>query len=227
MWLASLEEDYCNPNIYLISNYSLAMVTTTHLGNNIYKFTGNDVVNCFLIKEESILVDTGNPVDRAALKEAIEKIMPVAEIQTVLLTHLHYDHSGNVCIFPNAKFYTSKEEINAFKELGSGLTFDMFGKGINEDIKACKLISMSEFENPKIRTLFTPGHTPGEISFLYTVNSDSNNTKTTKYLFSGDVIFENGFGRIDFPSAVPEKMAASIKLLQDLDYEVLCPGHDY
>jgi hydroxyacylglutathione hydrolase len=193
------------------------MISTTNIGDDIYKFTGNDVVNCYLIKDQKIIIDTGNPTDRTSLKQAISKIIELEDIKIVLLTHLHYDHSGNVCLFPNAKFYTSQEEIDAYAKHGTSLTFDMFGMGINDDIDRCNLLPISQFSNSKFEIFFTPGHTPGEISFLY----------DKIYLFSGDVIFNNGFGRIDFPTCVPEKMEESIKLLQNLKYEVLCPGHDY
>lgn len=197
------------------------MVETTYLENGVYKFTGNDVVNCYLLKEEGILIDTGNPQDRNKLKTEISKLIDLKEIKIVLITHLHYDHSGNVCLFNNAKFYTSKEEINALEEQGSMLTFDMFGYGVNQSLNEVGLLYIDKFSHPRIKVFHTPGHSPGEISLLYTSKNGQ------KYLFSGDVIFNNGFGRVDLPHSNPDLMKSSIKLLNSLDYDILCPGHDY
>ena len=193
---------------------------TSYLGNGVYKFCGADVVNCYLLKEEKIVIDTGNPKDREWLKGAIEAVIGLKEIKDVLLTHLHYDHSGNVRLFPDAKFYTSKEEIDAFNEHKSMLTFD-YGFGVNEDIEKAKLRPIKDFSNPRIKVLFTPGHSPGGISFIY----EGKDSK--KYLFSGDVIFEHGTGRIDLPTSIPDKMNDSITQLEELEYDILCPGHDY
>ena len=192
----------------------------SYLGNEVYKFTGEDVVNCYLLKEENIIIDTGNPKDREWLKGAIEAVIGLKEVKYVLLTHLHYDHSGNVRLFPNAKFYTSNEEINSFNEHKSMLTFD-YGFGVNEDIERAKLLSIDKFSNPSLKVIFTPGHSPGEISFIYTGKDGK------KYLFSGDVIFEHGTGRIDLPTSIPEMMDESIALLKEIEYDILCPGHDY
>jgi len=196
------------------------MIKTMSISNNIFKFTGNDVVNCYLLKKEKILIDTGNPLDREELKSELSKVIELEKIQTVLLTHLHFDHSGNVCLFTNAKFYTSQDEITALEEHGSMLTFDMFGYGVNKDLGEIELLPIEEFSHPNIKVFHTPGHSPGEISFLYEEDGK-------KYLFSGDVIFENGSGRIDLPTSRPDQMRSSIDLLNNLDYDVLCPGHDY
>jgi glyoxylase-like metal-dependent hydrolase (beta-lactamase superfamily II) len=65
-----------------------------------------------------------------------------------------------------------------------------------------------------IEIIEVPGHTKDSLAFVY-----------EGVLFSGDTLFHNGIGRTDFPESEPEKMAESLKMLRDLDYEVLCPGH--
>ena len=59
----------------------------------------------------------------------------------------------------------------------------------------------------KIKTLYTPGHTNGSISFLVESNEadqNDNNNKTKKLLFTGDTLFVNGIGRPDLRDKAKE-----------------------
>lgn len=61
----------------------------------------------------------------------------------------------------------------------------------------------------------TPGHTQNDIIILY-----------KNILFSGDVIFHNGYiGRTDFPESDENKMKKSLEFIKTLKFNVLCPGH--
>lgn len=69
----------------------------------------------------AILVDTGFDQRRADerkrdfLRCPIEALsvlgLSADDIKTVILTHLHYDHAGNIQKLPNAEFYVQDEEI--------------------------------------------------------------------------------------------------------------------
>jgi glyoxylase-like metal-dependent hydrolase (beta-lactamase superfamily II) len=71
--------------------------------------------------ERVILVDTG--FDRLAAKargrkllqhpvEALRQIgIDAADIRDVVITHLHYDHAGNLGAFPNARFHLQDSEM--------------------------------------------------------------------------------------------------------------------
>ena len=53
----------------------------------------------------------GRKIDRLP-DEAIAKIGTTAdEIDTVVVTHLHYDHAGNFGLFPNAEFLIQDKEV--------------------------------------------------------------------------------------------------------------------
>ncbi len=71
----------------------------------------------------------------------------------------------------------------------------------------------------KIKTIFTPGHTPGSSCFHYEGKES--------LLFSGDTLFKNSIGRTDLWGGDFEKISKSIrKKLYTLDDDtiVLC-GH--
>lgn len=68
-----------------------------------------------------ILVDTGFDAQRAQARgrefqqcptEGLRSLgVDPAEIDTVVITHLHYDHAGNLNLFPNARFVLQDEEM--------------------------------------------------------------------------------------------------------------------
>jgi len=188
------------------------------IAQGIHKIKGDG--NAYLILNPvPTLIDTSDAVDSNYIKSEIEKITPLNKIKNVLLTHLHYDHAGNVNLFPNAKFYASQEEIENYKTSPKDFHFH----GISEetdDILKNKLQPLPE-EIAGLKVIKCPGHTRGSVAFL-----DAKN----KILFSGDTIFTNGIGRTDFDNSLPEKMQNTVDNLVKQIKEnklKLMSGHDY
>ena len=194
-------------------------VTTTRITTELYKFTGFDLVNVYLFPQKKLLIDAGNPLDKGALKKAINAILSCIEIKYIILTHFHYDHAGNIDLFPNARIYAHEDEIKGLKQFGLTLTFN---KEVLQQLSQRQLLPISSHSDPEFHYLATHGHTPGGLSLLYT---DPQTNK--RYLFTGDVLFRDAIGRTDFPSSSPEKMKISLILLRTLEYDELLPGHDY
>ena len=71
--------------------------------------------------ERTILVDTGFNAERAARRgrtidrnpiEALARLgVAPGDVDTVIITHLHYDHAGNMDLLPNARFVLQDEEM--------------------------------------------------------------------------------------------------------------------
>jgi glyoxylase-like metal-dependent hydrolase (beta-lactamase superfamily II) len=69
-----------------------------------------------------ILVDTGFNAEEAKLRSRKLTLNPVdalagfgvaaADIKDVIVTHLHYDHAGNLDRFPNARFHLQEREMS-------------------------------------------------------------------------------------------------------------------
>jgi glyoxylase-like metal-dependent hydrolase (beta-lactamase superfamily II) len=72
---------------------------------------------------------------------------------------------------------------------------------------------------PKVRVLFTPGHTPGSTSYVI----------DERFIVSGDMIFINSVGRPDLGGKAEEwagMLFNSIQMVKQLDHELLVlPGH--
>lgn len=159
----------------------------------------------YYLEKEKILIDTGEGSFGENLKE-----IDADAVKKVVFTHLHFDHVGNFNLFKNAKFYASKKEIEYFRKDALGAVLD----GELAKWFRVKLNDVAELKMFKI--IETPGHTVGSICLLY-----------KDVLFSGDTLFEDGFGRVDLPSSMPEEMERSLKKLEKIKYKCLCPGHDY
>lgn len=166
----------------------------------------------FLDFKEKTLIDAGPKQYRSIVEQELSKVIGLDKITKVIFTHLHYDHIGNFDLFKNAKFYASEEEIALLKEnrlyaIGDPTLATKFKIKLNplKDSKELKIIK-------------TPGHTKGSVCIYY---------EKEKVLFSGDTLFFNGFGRIDFPFSDPGKMEESLESLQKIGYKILAPGHDY
>lgn len=181
--------------------------------SKIWKISGDSNIY-FLDLAKKIVIDAGNRADRNAVKMLLKDIIDPKEIEIVIFTHLHYDHTGNFDLFENAKFYAGKEEIKSFKEKPL--------RTVLHPIIANKLKSI-ELDPAKdmcgLKVIDCPGHTAGSIALWY---------EKEKILFSGDTLFFRGLtGRLDLPTNDAKKMDETLQRLEELDYETLCPGHDY
>jgi len=100
----------------------------------------------YLIKtdKKNILIDTSSPQNTEELKEYLKKLnLYPKEIDIVILTHHHWDHTGGILLFLDSKIYGSRKD---------------FGENI-ADIKKLKI--------PELRIIETPGHSKGSICILY------------------------------------------------------------
>ena len=141
--------------------------------------------------KESIIIDPVYPVN-----DYIQKASEIgSKISAVVDTHQHADHisaAKELAKKTNAVYYQSSYE-NYVGE----------GKG-DKQVKDRDVIDIGKI---KIKTLYTPGHTNGSISFLVEGNEadqNDNNNKTKKLLFTGDTLFVNGIGRPDLRDKAKE-----------------------
>ncbi|MBE6806498.1 MAG: MBL fold metallo-hydrolase [Ruminococcaceae bacterium] len=174
--------------------------------------------NCYLVwsEHEGIVID---PAD-----EAEEILSEVAErgisITAVVLTHAHFDHmlaAEAVCAHTGAPLYIGAGDVDALTDPKRNLS-GWFSPGQEITIDKANLLyegGVISFGNASLTVLETPGHTPGCIC-LHTENT----------LFSGDTLFRNSIGRLDFPGGDVTAMKRSLeRLLQLPDSTAVYPGH--
>lgn len=177
--------------------------------------------NIYLINKK-ILIDTG--MDATALIKELEDHIDLNTLDTIILTHCHFDHSGAasaVAEKSGAKIAIHEDDAECLKD-NSASAADIFGykaPNIEPDITYKDGDKVQIADDEYLQVIHTPGHTEGCIC-IYEPKS--------KYLFSGDTVFPAGsVGRTDLKGGSAEKLEESIEKLTRLDVKVLYPGHGY
>ena len=175
---------------------------------------GPIMTNCYiLIDEESkktAVIDPGEDADRilAALREED------SQVEYILLTHGHYDHTTAVpelhAALPQARIYIHQADAN-----GAGSKLFPLASQV-EDLLLYDEGDTLALGGLTIQVLHTPGHSLGSVTL-----------KARDVLFTGDTLFAGDCGRTDLPGGSYDQMMASLKRLGELegDYKVL-PGHN-
>jgi glyoxylase-like metal-dependent hydrolase (beta-lactamase superfamily II) len=171
--------------------------------------------NAYLV-DGKILVDVG--MDADAIISQLEKLIKPGELETIILTHCHYDHSGgaaNVAKAFGAKIAIHIDDAPLLNN-PRGSASELFGERAPSVIPDILLLGGEIFRG--LEVIHTPGHTPGGIC-LYSARA--------KGLFSGDTVFPDGsFGRTDLEGGNATKLVESIRKLTHLDVNVMYPGHE-
>jgi glyoxylase-like metal-dependent hydrolase (beta-lactamase superfamily II) len=147
---------------------------------------------------DAVLLDAANEHDR--LLELCHSL----GVRSVLETHGHWDHIQAVPQLRDAGY-----EVHVTAEDADRLpSYDQ----ILEDDR------IIEVGRLKLRTIHTPGHTPGSICFVL---------EGAPVLFSGDTLFPGGPGATKFPGGDFDAIIASIdrKLFTLPEDTMVLPGH--
>jgi len=163
---------------------------------------------------------------KAAVVDAawdIDEILRIAaqdemKITHALVTHTHPDHVGGG--------FAGMEIAGATELLDKCKAKVVVHKAEAEFIKGLSSSDMIKTDNGdkvdvgglEIQLMHTPGHTPGSQCFL-----------VDDRVVSGDTLFIDACGRVDFPGGNPEQMYYSLtqKLMALPDDMILFPGHNY
>ena len=148
-----------------------------------------------------IVVDTSGKEMRPALRIAFKQIGVFAkDVDTVVLTHHHNDHTGNIDMFPNAKVLIHSGEDRPFRG----------AEVVEGDVSIAKGVELRH----------TPGHSWDSMS-VFVEGVDR------KYVIAGDAIpLEDNF-RKNVPPALHVCKDLAMKSLKTIaDYaDVIIPGH--
>lgn len=190
----------------------------------ILKFTlGPLQTNCYLIGDtqslDAIVID---PSDRAELlfKTAQDSGWTVREI---LATHGHFDHllaSAELKRLTGAPFRLHKDDHYLAKSMPLRAR-EMLGIDVSPAAEVDAFVKEGELITAGgigLEVLFTPGHSPGHVSYVL---------RSEKTVFSGDCLLHYGVGRTDIPGSSFSRLMETIvhKLLPLGDDFQVMPGH--
>jgi hydroxyacylglutathione hydrolase len=178
--------------------------------------------NCFLLRREGsdrlLVVDPGEEEER--ILAAIEATG--AQVEAILITHCHFDHIGAVAPVARATgapVYCPEIEVPLLADIMAFVPWEGFGPyesyQADHTVKGGETLELAGLE---LDVLFTPGHSPGHVT--YAVRGEN-------AIFSGDVLFQGSVGRTDLPGADGPTLMASLGTLLETfpDETVVHPGH--
>ena len=190
--------------------------------------------NCYVIVGDGLtLIDTGLSHGSAQILAYLRNVLQKnpSDVTTIILTHFHIDHTGNVVELKKASGasvaiheadadYVSGKKARPSLKGARGLLMTVLGSLFfrTQDFQPDILLADGD-TIAGLACIHTPGHTPGSICLL---------DPGTKVLFAGDLLRYDGV-KIEGPPPqfTPDMGEAiqSVKKIAALDFGILLSGH--
>ncbi|MEA2493231.1 MAG: hydroxyacylglutathione hydrolase [Thermoleophilaceae bacterium] len=183
---------------------------------------GQVAENSFLFRRDgsdrALLIDPGDEAPK--LLHAIDELG--VTLDGILLTHTHFDHIGAVAPVAQetgAEVWVPEIEKMVLADINAYVPWPGFGPFENWDaehtLAGGEKLELAGFE---IDVFFTPGHSPGHVTF---------SIPDEQVIFSGDVLFQGSVGRVDLPGGSWPTLLESIRTLVDTlpPETTVYPGH--
>ena len=145
--------------------------------------------NCYVVRlrgaTDALLVDPGAEPER--LIEAVDALE--VAVKAILITHTHIDHIGAVAPLARhtgAPVYCPARERHVLADIDS--VYGAMGFGHFESCEADQLLEGGEhleLAGLEIDALFTPGHSPGHLTYAIPAQET---------MLDGDVLFRGSVG---------------------------------
>lgn len=179
--------------------------------------------NCWVIGNrrtgEAICIDPGDQPEEIL---ALARDMGVS-IKFIANSHAHIDHVMGVAgvhAATGAKFLLHQGDLELLRTGWKGIAGRMgldVRQGPPDPDMFVKDGDIVEVAGLRLRTIATPGHTPGSVSYY----------AEEGMLFSGDTLFRGSIGRTDLPGGSLDQEMRSIceRLLVLPEETIVLPGH--
>lgn len=175
--------------------------------------------NCYLAgceeTRKAVVIDPGDEADRILME--LDHLS--LEVVYILNTHAHFDHIGaNAALMrvTGAPLAMHELDVPLLKKHGGAREFGFEIPASPDPNLLLDEGTVIAFGRHNLRTIFTPGHTPGHVSFY-----------GEGVLFDGDVLFAGGVGRTDLPGGDRDRLFDSIekRLMVLPDDTIIYSGH--
>jgi glyoxylase-like metal-dependent hydrolase (beta-lactamase superfamily II) len=189
--------------------------------------------NCYVIDRNGLtLIDTGLPKNTQRISSYLRDAMhkDPGDITTIILTHYHIDHSGNVAaikalskvqvaIHEDDADYLAKRKAMPVPWNVRGILIRLMGLVMRQKPIEPDVLLKDGERVAGLTVIHIPGHTPGSIALL---------DPASKVLFVGDTLRYDG-NKIEGPPPqfTPDMKSAerSIRKIAALDFDILLSGH--
>jgi hydroxyacylglutathione hydrolase len=198
--------------------------------------------NAYLVRADAqatraLMIDPGEEPQR--LLDAAAALG--AEIEAILITHCHFDHIGAVAPVARATgapVYCPEIELGVLADI-TKWTMPGFGPfeswQAEQTVKGGERLQLADMD---VEVLFTPGHSPGHVTYAIdragapaeaptSMQDENGSTLGQPVLLSGDVLFQGSVGRVDLPGGDWATLERSIGMLMSRFERdtVVHPGH--
>ena len=173
--------------------------------------------NCHVVRADrdagdAVVVDPG--WDAAQLR--LDLARSGSTCSAILLTHTHFDHIGAVADLAEgtgAPVYVSPDAVGALESPLTPPGIALRGYDAALPVTGGETLELAGIA---FEALDVPGHAPGHLSYY-----------ADGCLFSGDVLFAGGVGRVDLPGGDWDTLLESIRTLAERypPETVVYPGH--
>lgn len=170
----------------------------------------------FAINEETletVIVDPASASENMVSYIESEKLIPRA----IFITHGHFDHIGGVEMLRGkygVPVYVHQKDADSIIENPNYIMFkeNYLKTPAENTVEDGNIIDCAGM---RFKVLHTPGHSEGSVCYM-----------CENVLFTGDTLFKEEIGRLDFPGGSAEDMKKSLKKIKKIDEDlVVHPGH--
>jgi endoribonuclease LACTB2 len=163
-------------------------------------------VNSYIVasNKKAILMDPGF-YEESSL-EVVKQALQDASLESIVLTHTHPDHTEGIGlvrkIYPDVPVYVHELERTKVEK--------------HQNVISLDLIKPVVVGTTQLQPVFTPGHSPGHVSFF---------EPQSKLALVGDMLAGFGSIWIGKPDGTINDYFESLEKLRALNASVLAPGH--
>lgn len=170
------------------------------------------------IVDQTTVVDTGSLARRPLLEKSLDEFgVDPADVEDVLLTHLHFDHCDNVDLFENATVHVYEEELERVRAGDYDWATPRNVAAMLDDLDV-ETFDVGD-DVAGLQAIPTPGHTEHHVGFVL--------EGEVTYCFTGDAVKNTREASTEDPMVLYDEEAAieTIRRVKER-VDMVVPGHD-